>query len=264
MYVDFYHADKPVSFSPPRLSSVYRLEADASYHVNHLPLPAGHKVLLLVTGGSGHIQWKNRSLTVMNGEALLFSPEDQSFQYHTSDDRWDFWWFEFADQSSENWSETQPFCYNELLSMMCTSCLECFKFNHPEAACSMFGSILTQVKLSCSQLQDKEARQNDLFLQVQEIIRLNLDSITVASAAAEAGIGERTLRDLFIRYAGCSPKQYIMMLKLDTACYLLRNTSKSIEEISESLGFSSQFHFSKSFKQHFGSAPSAWRSQEKL
>lgn len=261
MYVDFFSADRPVSFTPPRLSSVYHLKADASYHVNHLPLPSETRVLVLTTGGSGHIQWKDHSLTLFGGEALLFSPEEKTFQYYTCEDVWEFWWFEFIDQTSENWTDSQPFFYNDLISGMCTSCLECFQSNHPEAACAMFSSILTQIKLQCDRLRDKDAQQNELFFKIQEIIRQNLQTITVASAAAKTGIGERSMRDLFDQHIGCSPKQYILMLKLDTACYLLRNTNKSIEEISDSLGFSSQFHFSRSFKQHFGAAPSVWRRE---
>jgi len=261
MYIDFHRQDIPAYFSPPKLYSVYHLEADSSYLVNHYPLPTDCKVLLLTIGGSGYLEWKDHHITVSKGESLLFVPDSHPFSYHTAGDTWNFWWFEFSDQNSDYSQNPQSFHFSDLLSLMCTSCLECLKNNQSEAACALFGSILTQIKMQNSRESTRSTGQTEQFIRIQEIIHLNLRTITVTSLADKTGIGERSLRNLFLRHAGCSPKQYILMIKLDTACYLLRNTSKSIDEISDSLGFSSQFHFSRSFKQRFGSAPKIWRNQ---
>ena len=267
MYVDFYDSESPITCTAPSLYNVYHLEADSSYQVTHPPLSAHHKVLLLTVGGAGVLKNPlqdscSSGFSLFSGDAFLFSPCEKTFYYHTKEENWNFWWFEFTENSLETWTAPRSFHFDPLLSGLCEACLTNLKQNNPEAA-AFWGSILAHIRLQCSAEETMDSKQDTLFFQIQEIIRQNLKDITVAKLAAKAGIGERSMRDLFIRHIGCSPKQYILMLKLDMACYLLRNTSKSIEEISASLGFSSQFHFSRAFRQSFGEAPSRWRNMQK-
>ncbi len=55
-----------------------------------------------------------------------------------------------------------------------------------------------------------------------------------------------------------TPKHYINQLKLTKSKELLRESTLSISEISEMLGFSSIHYFSKKFKSYFGICPSEY------
>lgn len=69
------------------------------------------------------------------------------------------------------------------------------------------------------------------------------------------------LSNIVKKYLGISLHTFILNLRLETACKELILTSKSIEEISESVGYSSFSHFQKVFKQQYGITPSKLRNR---
>ncbi len=65
----------------------------------------------------------------------------------------------------------------------------------------------------------------------------------------------------FKKATGRGPMTYFMQLKVDKACYLLKNTTQSVKAISESLSFANPYYFSETFKKHTGLAPTHYRDQ---
>lgn len=55
---------------------------------------------------------------------------------------------------------------------------------------------------------------------------------------------------------------YVTQIKMDEACRLLENTKKTLAEISEYLGFSSQSYFQNVFRRHTGMTPATYRSHK--
>ena len=85
--------------------------------------------------------------------------------------------------------------------------------------------------------------------------------LNVEQLAAELGVGYSHFRQAFRQLVGLSPKQYHLLLRLQKAEDFLLNTSKSIKEISEILGFDSPYHLSAQFKAHTGLPPQLWRQR---
>lgn len=73
------------------------------------------------------------------------------------------------------------------------------------------------------------------------------------------GLSIETIRKRFQAAFGISPVQYRLRRKVDVAKSLLLTTRLSNKEISLSLGFSDEFHFSKRFKAVTGMSPRAFR-----
>ncbi len=67
---------------------------------------------------------------------------------------------------------------------------------------------------------------------------------------------------LFNRIMNTSPYQYIIGLRLDAACKMLRESSLSVTKIAELLGFQNSFFFSKLFKKHMKMSPMQYRKNE--
>lgn len=65
----------------------------------------------------------------------------------------------------------------------------------------------------------------------------------------------RRFREAF----GCSPYEYLMQRRIETAKQLLSFSRKSIKEIAEMLGFADQYSFSGCFKARTGVSPSRYR-----
>jgi two-component system response regulator YesN len=67
------------------------------------------------------------------------------------------------------------------------------------------------------------------------------------------------LRNLFEKYLNTSIAAYIRKMRVLRACHLLATSSETIGAISDRCGFSSQYAFSRTFKQIAGCSPNAYR-----
>ncbi|MBR2612311.1 MAG: AraC family transcriptional regulator [Clostridia bacterium] len=81
------------------------------------------------------------------------------------------------------------------------------------------------------------------------------DELRIADLASACGMSESTFRREFHRYAGVSPKQYILDRKLNKAKQMLRSGYYPIKEICMILGFFDDAYFSKIFKKNTGMTP---------
>lgn len=84
-------------------------------------------------------------------------------------------------------------------------------------------------------------------------------SLSNTSLASATGISEVYLRKLFAKYLGTTPKQYIRQVRVDKAKEMLGGSSRSVGEIAEACGFSSPYHFCKTFRQLTGETPGEYR-----
>lgn len=79
---------------------------------------------------------------------------------------------------------------------------------------------------------------------------------------ADAGaVTPEHLCRLFKQSTGLSPAETVRLARLDRAAVLLARSNYSIGQIAEFCGFASQFHFSRRFKEAFGTSPRALRKQ---
>lgn len=82
--------------------------------------------------------------------------------------------------------------------------------------------------------------------------------------ARSLGVAYSSFRREFRGRTGLSPQQYLLRVRLQRVQRLLGSTDQTLKEIAERLGFSSPYHLSTAFSQHFGLAPSEWRRRVRL
>lgn len=82
--------------------------------------------------------------------------------------------------------------------------------------------------------------------------------LEIAAIAKESGLSEYHFYRLFKSVIGKSPYQYILHKRLDAAKHSIITGHSSLTDIALEMGFSDIHAFSKSFKKHFGVAPSGW------
>ncbi|MBR3015901.1 MAG: helix-turn-helix domain-containing protein, partial [Clostridia bacterium] len=88
------------------------------------------------------------------------------------------------------------------------------------------------------------------------------ETITTDQVAAHLYMSRQHLSRRFTQEAGVSLAAYIRMEKTEEAKRLLRYTDKPISSIAIFLGFSSQAHFSKVFKEITGMTPGIYREKK--
>ncbi len=84
-------------------------------------------------------------------------------------------------------------------------------------------------------------------------------TLSIQSLLKKFYISESQLRRDIKRVTGMSPNSYINSLRIEKAKNLLLHYKKSVEETSYLCGFSSQFYFSRRFKEYTGYTPSEYK-----
>lgn len=84
-------------------------------------------------------------------------------------------------------------------------------------------------------------------------------NISVSDISDFLNIDRSHFYKIFKLHMMTTPQQYLIEYKLKKACDLLRKSSYSVYEISNLVGFSSQSHFSKTFKRNLSLTPLEYR-----
>jgi len=75
------------------------------------------------------------------------------------------------------------------------------------------------------------------------------------------GVSTEHLCRVFKNYTGYRPVEYVNMLKIQQARYLLKSTSMPINDIAAEVGYESHSYFSKLFKKYTGASPIQYRNE---
>lgn len=82
--------------------------------------------------------------------------------------------------------------------------------------------------------------------------------------AKHIDISEVYLRKLFAAHLNTTPKQYILDIRIRKAKQLLSDPTLSVTAIAEACGFSSLYHFCRSFKEKTGMTPTQYAVQSRV
>ncbi|HWD18343.1 MAG TPA: AraC family transcriptional regulator [Verrucomicrobiae bacterium] len=85
------------------------------------------------------------------------------------------------------------------------------------------------------------------------------EPLNVAALAALVSLSRSHYTTLFRRVTGYAPLNYLNHLRMQRAVELLNSTNWPIKQISDHLGFSDQFYFSRAFRKMHSHSPSEHR-----
>ena len=84
--------------------------------------------------------------------------------------------------------------------------------------------------------------------------------IVMRELEEEFHLAYTSINKLFLDNMGTTVKNYIITAKIEYAMELIKNTDMLFSEISELVGYSDNFHFSKIFKKHTGFTPTEYKN----
>ncbi|NVJ02168.1 helix-turn-helix domain-containing protein [Myxococcus sp. AM009] len=97
-------------------------------------------------------------------------------------------------------------------------------------------------------------------LRAQEWLEAHLASeVSLSGAAAAASLGARTLLRRFQKATGVTPLEYVQRLRIEAARRLLETTPRTVEDISQAVGYVDTTSFRRRFKARTGLSPDAYR-----
>ncbi|WNS82274.1 AraC family transcriptional regulator [Domibacillus sp. DTU_2020_1001157_1_SI_ALB_TIR_016] len=124
---------------------------------------------------------------------------------------------------------------------------------------ALHNKMFTDYTKRMSELK-KEKIYSKPVLRCIDYIDLHLhETITVKSLAQYVSLSPTYLSALFSKETGTSISEYIREKRINTAITLLKYSEYTCMEIANNLGFSSQSHFNKLFKQYTGLTPKEYR-----
>lgn len=268
MNTKFFEAKSTIKIPNISLKSVWMVNADSTYDVRkNGGFPSNEWIVIITTKGIGKILLKtNKSFYVKKANLFLINHNDIN-RYFCTNSIWSFYWFAFT---IDNINEIK-IPVNKLINIgplkyendQVLSCLESLQSDNPitkKTAPIKFLNILYEwIQSNENNMQPTKPYQKQIKA-IAQYMRNNLDKrITIELLSKKAGLCERRFRQLFINIYGITPKKYFDRLRMDTAEGLLENTNLSINAISEKLGYSSQFHFTREFKKHYNISPINYR-----
>jgi AraC family transcriptional regulator len=96
--------------------------------------------------------------------------------------------------------------------------------------------------------------------QAVNYINEHLDqNLTLAEIAEAVRMSPNYFASLFKQYTGLTPHQYVMKCRIEKAKQLLHHQQLTLVEICQEVGFTSQSHFTRVFRQHAKTTPKAYR-----
>jgi AraC family transcriptional regulator len=84
--------------------------------------------------------------------------------------------------------------------------------------------------------------------------------VTLAELADLARTSVRHFCRSFQASTGCSPHQHLLRQRVERAKSLMAESRMSMAEIAQFVGFSDQSQFTRTFKRHTGTTPTAYRT----
>lgn len=123
--------------------------------------------------------------------------------------------------------------------------------------CTMVREIRERQKQS-----ENGAKNNPLVEKAKSYVLANLHrKVTLSQTAEKLHVNQNYLSELFKKTEGVPFSTYVMTEKLNLSKRMLMLSSYSYIDIANYLGFSSQSHFGKLFKERFGLTPREFRNQ---
>lgn len=257
MYFDFCVGSPRAAGEPFGLDTIYSIWGDATYQTPRKAITPGKSYLAFTTRGQGCIRYDGLTFDVQAGDCLVMRPT-RDFGYGCLGGEWHFWWFELA--------SPQPYLPENavLQDLQCDfpyalfrQSLSLAKQSRWDIAQSLL--VAAMMILAHQRSQTEKPLPDRRLAEADAYVRANLAEVNVSALCDYLSLKERTLRNLCHRAFGESPKQLISRIRFETAQQLLVNTTMSLAQIAAYLGYSSQFHFSRSFHAQYGDTPSAYR-----
>lgn len=250
-------------------------ECEPGHHYG--PVSRTHYLFHLVTAGKGtFITDKAGTFELEKGQGFLICPNQLTTYYADHDDPWTYYWIELDGLQVNKLFRTGGLNIHQPILTMPNETAErraAFELQYildqEELSTSqvlghtyLFLNYIDQVSSPKTNKKKTTSKKQGYFDKIHEYISYHYsEDITIDQIAGEFQLNRSYLNSLFKAEFGISIQQFLIKYRLSKAIQLLSESSLSIKEISNKVGYRDQLHFSKIFKKNYGTSPKAWRQQ---
>lgn len=237
---------------------------DAPYRIDREYLESF--IIFLVNEGQVAVDYRGQSFLAHAGQIILL---DCKFpQSYWMDKPGRFKWFHFAGNASQAMydvltaSRGPVFNPDDILSISTLIDLVILMMEKDNVDEYRTSSLIHQLLTALISPSSEASRvPQPSVRKAMDFIESHLsESITLNRIAEQVNLSPFYFNKLFKKHAACTPHEYLTNVRLKLAIRLLKQTSDSLEEISEQCGFNSATHFIRCFSQHIKMTPGQYRN----
>ena len=230
--------------------------------------------ILYVANGKTHFWFDGREEIVSTGHMVLYKPEEiQKYVYYLEDNP-EVFWIHFTGRDVKNilayhgisLDEHVFYCgvlpdYKALFRKIIQE-LQLCRYGYEDYIASLFNDILLLVDRQQHEQKKATGNVQEQIERAAAYFNENYNTkISIDDYAESLHISTNWFIHNFKQYAGMSPAQYILSLRMVNAQSLLERTTYNIKEISEIVGYENPLYFSRVFKKEIGKSPAQYRKE---
>jgi len=117
--------------------------------------------------------------------------------------------------------------------------------------------IILEAAEACS---SEKKKNRPLERSIRYIHSAYSQKLSIPQLAAMENLSNSRYIALFNKHMGMSPSAYILELRLNYACELLKSTDMSIKQVGHLVGYTDSHFFSKIFKKYTGISPTEYKN----
>ena len=230
--------------------------------------------ILYVANGKTHFWFDGKGEIVSAGHMVLYKPEEiQKYVYYLEDNP-EVFWIHFTGSDVKNilayhgisLDEHVFYCgvlpdYKALFRKIIQE-LQLCRYGYEDYIASLFNDILLLVDRQQHEQKKATGNVQEQIERAAAYFNENYNTkISIDDYAESLHISTNWFIHNFKQYAGMSPAQYILSLRMVNAQSLLERTTYNIKEISEIVGYENPLYFSRVFKKEIGKSPAQYRKE---
>mgnify|MGYP000773916757 FL=1 len=230
--------------------------------------------ILYVANGKTHFWFDGKEEIVSAGHMVLYKPEEiQKYVYYLEDNP-EVFWIHFTGSDVKNilayhgisLDEHVFYCgvlpdYKALFRKIIQE-LQLCRYGYEDYIASLFNDILLLVDRQQHEQKKATGNVQEQIEHAAAYFNENYNTkISIDDYAESLHISTNWFIHNFKQYAGMSPAQYILSLRMVNAQSLLERTTYNIKEISEIVGYENPLYFSRVFKKEIGKSPTQYRKE---
>lgn len=232
-------------------------------------------VLHFIIDGCGRFTIDGKTILLKAGDLFILPKNKKTFYQADFENPWTYIWVGFSGSKAESLLQQSIllehyYAHSNLSSKILDQMtqLTCFrdeKLNNVTDLLLMaelyklLGFLIQE--LPNPDIHTLAAQHSNYVRQAKKLIHSRYGSnLKVQDIAQMLNLNRSYLYRIFKEETGLSLKDYIMQVRINKACDLLRTSSLSIHHIASSIGYSDALNFSKIFKKEIGKSPSSYRN----
>lgn len=245
-----------------------RLVAEAFMSRRQFTRPNGRQYagLVLVIDGSAEYHFESHSSKAEKGDLIFLAQSSAAYYFDIESEMYHYLYIDFLiskKDASQQKSHVIKYDNEKMMRFLFEKILNVWirrKSNFLLECKSLLYQIFSQITIDAEEEKTKTEQMDKIKNSIEYLLENYTEKGTsISHAASISNLSEVHFRRVFKEIVSMPPIKYLNMLRIEKAKELLKNTSISVSDIVDAVGYSNVNYFCKRFKKETGLTPSQYR-----